>query len=221
MISQLVSRAFRARAFSLLLLFALPGCSGLVNLPGSGPAPDLYDLTPKSSFAPESPAVNVQLVIEVPTAPRGLDTDRIALRPAPTQLQYFAGSRWSDRAPKMVQTLLVESFENSGKIVAVGPQAVGLRSDYVLKTDLREFQAEYFKPDTPPEIRVRLNLKLIKMPDARIVASQNFERVIAAPGNNTIDIVNSFDEALGKVLRRSVEWSLQEIDRTATPVRGG
>ena len=46
MISQLISRAFRARAFSLLLLFALPGCSGLVNLPGSGPAPDLYDLTP-------------------------------------------------------------------------------------------------------------------------------------------------------------------------------
>lgn len=220
MMSQLVSCALRARALLLLIVFALTGCSGLVNLPGSGPAPDLYDLTPKSSFAPESPAVDVQLVIEVPTAPRGLDTDRIALRPAPTQLKYFADSRWSDRAPKMVQTLLVESFENSGKIVAVGPQAVGLRSDYVLKADLREFQAEYFKADMPPDVRVRLNLKLVKMPDARIVASQNFERVIAARGNNTIEIVSSFDEALGKVLRRSVEWSLQEIDRTATPVRG-
>lgn len=216
---QLVSRAVWVRAFLLLLLFAVPGCSGLVNLPGSGPAPDLYDLTPKSSFASETPAVDVQLVIEVPTAPRGLDTDRIALRPAPTQLKYFAGSRWSDRAPKMVQTLLVESFENSDKIVAVGPQAVGLRSDYVLKTDLREFQAEYFKSETAPDIRVRLNLKLIKMPDARIVASQNFERVITAPGNNTANIVSSFDEALGKVLRRSVEWSLTEIDRTATPPR--
>ena len=39
----------------------------------------------------------------------------------------------------MVQTLLVESFENTGKIVAVARKATDIRADYVLKTDLREF----------------------------------------------------------------------------------
>mgnify|MGYP003345153382 CR=1 FL=1 len=41
-----------------------------------------------------------------------------------------------------MQTLIIESLENSGKIVAVGRESVGLRADYILQSDLREFQAE-------------------------------------------------------------------------------
>ena len=59
-------------------------------------------------------------------------------------------------------TLLVESFENTGKIVAVGRQAIGLRSDFNLKSELREFQAEYFGGAKIPTVRVRINTKLIK-----------------------------------------------------------
>jgi cholesterol transport system auxiliary component len=47
---------------------------------------------------------------------------------------------WVDTAPRLVQTLLVESFENSRKIIGVGRQSVNLRTDYALIIDLREFQ---------------------------------------------------------------------------------
>ena len=50
---------------------------------------------------------------------------------------------WTDNAPLMVQTLLIESFESTRSIIAVGREAVGLRPDYVLHTDLREFDATY------------------------------------------------------------------------------
>ena len=59
--------------------------------------------------------------------------------------------------------MLIESFENSGKIVAVGRESAGLRSDFVLRTELREFQAEYFEPG-PPKMRVRRSAKLAEMP---------------------------------------------------------
>lgn len=188
----------------------LSGCEGL--LPQiAGPPPDLYTLTPKSKFDADLPHVNLQLVVEEPYAAGSLNTDRIALSNSLTQLQYFAGARWTERAPRMVQTLLVESFENTGRIVAVGRQAIGLRSDYNLKSDLREFQAEYFHGSANPTIRVRVNLKLVKQPRREIVASETFEAEVVATGTTMDEIIRAFDDALGKVLRHAVIWTLETM----------
>jgi cholesterol transport system auxiliary component len=189
-----------------LLFVGLAACEGV--LPGSGPPPDLYTLTPKSTFRQDIPAVQWQLVVEEPLAAGGLDVTRIALREKPTELNYFARAQWVDRAPRMVQTLLVESFENSGKIVAVGRQAIGLRSDFNLKGELREFQAEYAKPNTPPTIRVRLNVKIVRQPRRDIIASRNFEATMTAAGTDMSAIVGAFDVALDRVLKGVVEWTL-------------
>lgn len=195
----------------LPLALALTGCEGLLPNLG-GPPPNLYTLTPKSTFAQGLPKAQWQLVVEEPVASGGLNVDRIALRSRPTELKYFARARWTERAPRMVQTLLVESFENSGAIVAVGRKAIGLRSDYNLKTDLREFQAEYFSPDGIPTIRVRLNAKLVKLPLRAIIASKTFESAVKAEGKGMQQLIRAFDQALGKVLRHTVEWTLIQPD---------
>ena len=111
----------------------------------------------------------------------------------------------------MVQTLLVESFENTGRIVSVGRQAIGLRSDFNLKTELREFQAEYLGGARVPEVRVRINAKIIQQPRQMIMVSRSFEQVVAAKGANMSAIITAFDEALGNVLKDLVEWTLRSI----------
>jgi cholesterol transport system auxiliary component len=197
-----------ALSFGGLALGALPlaGCGGL--LPNSGPAPDLFTLTPKSTFRPDLPNVAWQLVVEEPLATGGLDSNRIAIQPTPIELKYYAEARWSERAPRMVQSLMVESFENTRKIVAVGRQSVGLRSDYNLKSELREFQAELGDAGKVPTVRVRLNLKLVRQPRQEIVASRSFEVKEPAKTGAIRDVVVAFDEALGRVMRRAVEWTL-------------
>jgi cholesterol transport system auxiliary component len=208
------ARAVRLGAV-LTLALLVPGCGGnLLGLP-EGPAPDIYTLTPKSTFDNDLPKVKWQLVVDQPTAARGLDTDRIALHPEPTEIKYYAGARWTDRAPDMVQTLMLESFENTGKIVAVGRQTIGLRSDFNLVSDLREFQAEYTKGNDIPSVRVRINVKIVKQPRQQIIASNNFERVVEAKGPSVNDVVLAFDDALGKVLRRVVEWTLVTANKSA------
>ena len=195
-------------AMASALLFA--GCS---ILPGSGPAPNLYNLTPKSVFRTEVPEIDYQLVIEEPLAAGGLDSNRIALKPTPTELKYFARARWTERAPKMVQTLIVESFENTERIVAVGRQVIGLRSDFSLKAELREFQAEYYDGGSVPVVRVRINAKLIRQPRQAIVASQSFEAELRATGSGMDPIVTAFDEALGKVIKDLVVWTRVGMQR--------
>ncbi|MDG2285355.1 MAG: ABC-type transport auxiliary lipoprotein family protein, partial [Alphaproteobacteria bacterium] len=134
---------------------------------------------------------------------------RIAVTRKPLTLEYFAGAQWVDDAPAMVQRLLIESFENSNRIVGVGRLAVALRADYVLQPELREFQAEYRDGQKVPRVRVRINAKLIKMPERRIVASSTFERIMDAPDNRMPEIVKTFDQALGKVMRDVVVWVLE------------
>jgi cholesterol transport system auxiliary component len=190
-----------------------------VELPGSGEASRLYVLTPKSTFPENLPTVDWQLVIEVPVSASGLNTARIAARHSPIELNYIGAANWTDFAPRMVQTLLVESFENSSKIIGVGREAIGLRADYLLKTEVREFQAEYDgtkigsgKTTTiskkPPEVRVRINAKLVKMPQRSIIASQTFENLVKSDENSMESIIASFDDALGKALKDIVVWAL-------------
>ncbi|MBM3569325.1 MAG: hypothetical protein FJX46_11310 [Alphaproteobacteria bacterium] len=193
----------RRRALALAVFPALSAC-----FPEIAPPSDLYVLTPKSTFRPDLPKVDWQMVVEEPVAAAGLNTPRIALARSPTELDFFQGARWVDRAPAMVQTLLVESFENSKRIVAVGRQSIGLRADYVLKVELREFQAEFFRPPTQAAVHVRLNAKLIKQPERNILASESFESHQPLTSRDIRHVVDTFDEALGKVMRRIVEWTL-------------
>ena len=206
----------RNTSIAALLAFALGGCS-LPSL-GSGPPPDLYVLSPKSTFSDDIPAVAWQLVVEEPSTAKGIDTDRIAIAPQPLEVKYFGGARWADRAPRMVQQLLIQSFENTKKIVSVGRQSIGLRSDFVLKTELREFQAEK-TPEGGTVVRVRVNLKLVRPVLGQIIASESFESVKPAASESIPDIVQSFDDAVGAVLKRAVAWTLKagEENKKARP----
>lgn len=192
------------------LLFA-GGCSVLQ----SSPAPAQYVLTPKTNFHEGLPTTTVQLVIDEPFAAYGLNTTRIALTPRPYQLEYFADVAWSDRAPAMVQTLMVESFENSGRIGAISRESVDLRPDYILKTEMREFQA-IIHGDEPPDVLVQINAKLVTMPRRLIFANSTFESEERAASRDLDAVVTAFDIALGNVLKDLIEWTLRTLPPAPT-----
>ena len=200
----------RSVTLTVALSALLSACAGNL-LPGAGnDPPSLYVLTPKTTFAQDLPKVSWQLTIPLPIADAALNTARITLRQNPISLEYYARANWVDTAPQMIQTLLVESFENSGKIIGVGRQSVTLRADYSLLTDLREFQAEYIGSG-PPRVRVRLNAKLVKMPQRTILATETFEALEPATSSDLQAVVSAFDVVLGKTLKRIVEWSLKAV----------
>ncbi|HSF93958.1 MAG TPA: ABC-type transport auxiliary lipoprotein family protein, partial [Thermohalobaculum sp.] len=185
-------------AIAAVVALGLSGCAGLSTLTKVATPADLYDLTPKSTYDPDLPEIQVQLVIEEPTAASAVNTDRIAVRPSPFKVQYFPDARWVDRAPLLVQTMLLESFENTRKVSAVGRQAIGLNADFTLVTDLREFQAE-LQGDRGAAliVVVHLNMKIVKEPQGIIVASQSFKYDVPAASDDMETIVEAFDTALG------------------------
>ncbi len=171
-----------------------------------GPPPKLYRLTPKSTFDITVPAVDWQLVISPPAAQGAIDTTRIALAPSATRIEYYADAGWTDRMPLMLQALVLESFENSGKIVAVGRRAIGLRADFELRTELREFQAEYFSGKI--EAHVAMNAKLVRSAERSIVGQSTFIAKEPVLQDSLPVVVQALDDALGSVMKRLVEWTL-------------
>lgn len=177
------------------------------NLINVGPAPNLYDLSPTEQFSADMPKVHWQLVIEDPEAPNVIDTDHILARSSGYEVKYIARARWTDRAPRLVQTLLVHAFDKSGAIVGVGRQAIGLRSDYSLKSELQHFEAVYSGLG-PPKVRVVLNLKIVRQPADMIVAGRTFQVEEQVQGTSMRAIAATFQDALGKVFSEVVPWTL-------------
>ena len=169
---------------------------------------DLYTITPKSTFEPDMPAVFWQLAVEEPNASAYLNTSRIAIAQSATSSDYYAKTGWTDRAPLMVQTRIVDSFENSHKIIAVARESIGLRANYVLQSDLRNFEAMYIY-GKPPIAHVRIVAKLVRMPDRQIIGVGSFERCVRARADKVPKVVEAFDQALGSVMKRLVAWTLK------------
>ena len=212
-------RGLTTRLVALILLGGVAaGCNSFLPQSIREPAPKLYEL---SSPAPMVVVrTNQQLVVDAPLADRALDTDRIALKPNPLQIEYYAGSRWADRAPALVQGALVEAFENANALTAVGRPSLGLSPDFVLKSELRDFAAIYAKLGNAPEIRVRLTAKLIRQADRAVVSTRTFEARAPARKDSVAYAVEAFDRAMAQIVAEVLPWSIQSMN-AAGPARQG
>ena len=96
-----------SRRHALALLAALP-----VAACGGGPAPSTFDLTaPRQGLRLTGSSRSVIVVAE-PTAVFALDSERIVIRTSGGELTYLPRAQWSDRLPRLVQTRLIQTFEN-------------------------------------------------------------------------------------------------------------
>ena len=149
------------------------------------------------------------LSIAQPDASAGLDSQRIAILHPPASMDYYADAEWPDRLPVLVQSTLLQAFEDSGRIEAVALDSDGARADYILSTDLRDFEARYDQPDGVPVAVVRIGAKLVRAVKRDIAA--RFEASEEAPASqNSVDAaVAALDEALARALAKIVAWALE------------
>lgn len=186
---------------------ALAGCGGNLIGPPS-PAAQIYALNPQ--FGPlDAPQVGWQLVVAVPVMPGVLDTSRIALERAPNLIDYYANAEWADRLSLVVQSLLVEAFERSGKIAAVGRETAGLRADYVLETEVRNLEAFYARADTAPKVRVAITAKLLGALSHEVAGVFDARHESPAAVNDMSSITAAFSQATGSTVEDIATWALR------------
>ena len=205
MTTQTLSLSRRSLIPASAALLALAGCGSLIG--PSGPPPQIYRLAPAFPAAAEGASVTWQLSISRPNTAQTLDSERIALARG-AMMDYYADAQWNDTVPRLLQSLLVEAFERSGRIAAVAGESQGLRTDYLLATELRDFDAQYDSGNGAPLVVVDIAAKLIDS-RGKVVTARDTHQTARASQNSVASVVDAFDQATGAALTDLVAWALQ------------
>jgi cholesterol transport system auxiliary component len=178
-----------------LLCLSLLGCA----LAGSRP-PTTYDLVAPRSFAGAAKPAPYQLLVYEPTAASALDTSRLMVRPKADQVSYYKGIAWSDRLPRLVQTKMIETFQNSGAVKAVSPSS----GQYALATELRAFQIDV--SGGPAAAEIDLFAKLINTNTGRVIATKGFSARVTARTDAPGDAMAALNQAFTEVMQDTTTW---------------
>ena len=139
------------------------------------------------------------LSIGRPDLAPGLDTERIAVLKG-RQLDYYRGAQWGGRATEVVQTLLVDSFEDQQLFRSVTSEQSRVSSEYVLDVSVRDFQAEYASDNDAPTAHVTILGRLIRVTDRQLVETFAATAQSKAADNRLSAVAAAFETAAHKVV---------------------
>lgn len=195
-------------AFSIpRALVALPLTAMLLAGCGTKATNDTFDLSITPSAQGPS-AKSRQILVPEPTAIKSLDSEQVLVRVSPSEIQYLANSQWGDRLPKMVQSKLVEAFENTGKLGGVGTPGQGLAIDYQVVTDIRSFEI-----DTSGQrlAKVEISVKILNDRNGSVRAQNVFRATAPVSGEGNQQFIAAINRAFAKVGSEIVDWTLRSI----------
>lgn len=186
-------------------LLVLPlALSGLLLLSGcgGGATPTTFDLSAPSNFGRVGGS-KAALVIAEPTTVQTLDSDRIIVRDSSGALSFLGGAQWSDRVPKLVQTRLVQTFENASRIAAVSRPGDRITPDLQLITDIRRFTIDTASGAAVVEITA----KLVGDRTGQVQRAKIFTASVPASASDGAAAAQALDRALSQVLIQIVRWA--------------
>lgn len=190
---------------SFLVLSAVGTASLLAGCLGGRP-PITYDLS-ATAAQPAARRVSRTILISEPEAIQTYDTDRIVAREAGGVLSYLPSAQWSDRLPKLVQTRMVQAFQDAG-VSNVGRTTDPLNPDRVLASDIRAFEIDIASGRLAV---VSLNVRIVDDWNRRIVASTAFTATVPVVGTDAASSVPALNSALGQVIEQIVSWTVSKV----------
>ena len=189
-------------------VIALPLLAALLGGCGTSSNNDTYDLS-ASAKANGPSAKGKQILIPPPTALQALDSNQIVIRVSSSEIQYLGKSQWSDKLSRMVQSKLVEAFENTGKLGGVGVPGQGLAIDYQIVTDIRSFEIN--ASGGHKTAIVEISEKILNDRTGTVKAQNVFRKVVPVSGGSNPDFVRALDAAFAGVTGELVDWTLRSL----------
>jgi cholesterol transport system auxiliary component len=166
-----------------------------------GPPPATFDLTAPRDGLRRGGGRRAIIVAE-PTTVFALDSERIVVRTANGELTYLPRAQWSDRLPRLLQTRLIQTFENQGR-VAVGRPADRLTGAFQLLIDIRAFEAR----EATREAFVEVAAKLVTASSGAVANARLFSASTQVGAIDGGGVSQALDQSLGRVLADIAAWA--------------
>ena len=196
----------RLRALPALAALLLVGACA--SLTGSKESFTVYSPRYQAPPGLEGKRVDWQLAIDTPLASDALDTSRMLVMPTPGALETYKDGRWADSAPLMLRGLLIEAFQQTGRIAGVGALTSAIHADYTMTIDLYDFEVQY--RDGAAHAVIRLNAQLNDSSINRVRSAKTFEADEPVAGTSAGDAAAAFDRTLDTLLAAIVTWTVDQ-----------
>jgi cholesterol transport system auxiliary component len=187
------------RRLALPLLLAsstlLAGCGG-------GATPTTFDLSAPSGFGRVGGSRAALIVVE-PTTVQTLDSDRIIVKDSTGALSFLGGGQWADRVPRLVQTRLIQTFENGNRLGSVARPGERIVPDLQLNTDIRSFNIDAASGAAVVEITA----KLVGDRTGKVQRARLFSARVPSSASDGPAAAQALDRALSQVLIEIVRWA--------------
>ncbi|MFJ4133018.1 LPS assembly lipoprotein LptE [Pseudomonas cyclaminis] len=194
------------RAYQMIAPMALALVSACSILPKADPS-DVYRLASAQATTQGTP-VSWSLRLSKPQTSEFLDSPRIAVVPNGDLISSYANSRWSDPAPVLLRNRLLDGFQRDGRVTLLSTDDTNLQADYELGGQLQAFQSEY--RGSAVEVVIRLDARLVRGSDQRIIASRRFEVRQPVTDTKVPAVVAGFGLAGDQLNKQVVDWVVQQ-----------
>ncbi|MCF5050946.1 ABC transporter [Pseudomonas syringae] len=194
------------RAYQMIAPVALALISACSILPKADPT-DVYRLASAQTTHQGAP-VAWSLRVNKPQTSEFLDSPRIAVVPNGDLISSYANSRWSDPSPVLLRNRFMDGFQRDGRVTLLSTDDTNLQSDYELGGQLQAFQSEY--RGSAVEVVIRLDARLVRGSDQRIVASRRFEVRQPVSDTKVPAVVAGFGRAGDQLNQQVVDWVVQQ-----------
>jgi len=196
----------------LSLSLVSAGCAGTLLGP-SGEPPEVYRLE-IAAVAGAAERLPLALAVARPRAAASLDTERIAVVQPDSRFDHFAGVRWSEPAPQMLQALIVRVLQSDGRYEVVVAAPSRVPTDLLLDVELRRFEAVYARGVESPTVRVEFQATLVDTRRGRRVSSLVATAEAGAESNRRGAVLEAFERATGESVQAMAAW-LRDTQPTA------
>lgn len=194
------------RAYHMIVPMALALVSACSILPKPDPS-DVYRLASTQPASQGTP-VSWSLRVTKPQTSEFLDSPRIAVVPDGNLISNYANSRWSDPAPVLLRNRLLDGFQRDGRVTLLSTDETNLQADYELGGQLQAFQSEYRGKTV--EVVIRLDARLVRGRDQRIIASRRFEVRQPVSDTQVPAVVAAFGQAGDQLNKQVVDWVVSQ-----------
>ena len=153
------------------------------------------------------------MAVSDPSALLTYDSDRVLAQMDGNELAPLGNAKWADTLTKLVQSRIIQSFENTGSLNEVSRPSEGGAPEFQLATEIRKFQIVN-APERTAEAQI--SAKVIAA-DGHIVAARVFDG--SAPVKTAEEAMlqrkrtsaKALDEAFGKILSGLIPWTADVI----------
>ncbi len=177
--------------------------------PGDSQSVSTFILQPEPVPAQDSAPYEDVLMVSTPQANAGHDSRRMLYTERPYELRHFVYNEWSDRPAAMLEPIIIQAAEATGRFHAVVGISNGVLPDLRLDTRIISLVQEFERD--PVVARVTLRVQLVDLAERRILATATFDESEIMPAGDPYGGVTATNIALGRLMIRLAQF-INDVD---------